>query len=182
MDYMKPVSAIDTNASPSGPPDADPARRVARIPGTIGYYAAFVALGLASASLGPTLPGLALHTQSRLAQISSLFAARSLGYLVGSLLGGRLYDRIPGHPVMALAALAAGLLIVVGFSAGIVRLPSPGPASTAARLPASRDVTTGGPTASLSATAAPTPAGPPVTDMVTFPETVLGLPALAEIS
>ena len=87
MDYMKPVSAIDTNASPSGPPDAHPARRVARIPGTIGYYAAFVALGLASASLGPTLPGLALHTQSRLAQISSLFAARSLGYLVGSLLG-----------------------------------------------------------------------------------------------
>ena len=112
MDYMKPVSAIDTNASPSGPPDADPARRVARIPGTIGYYAAFVALGLASASLGPTLPGLALHTQSRLAQISSLFVARSLGYLVGSLLGGRLYDRIPGHPVMA-----GGIFLMAGMMA-----------------------------------------------------------------
>ena len=82
----------------------------ARTPRTVAYYAAFVALGMASASLGPTLPGLAQHTQSRLSDISSLFVARSLGYLAGSLLGGRLYDRIPGHPVMA-----AGLLLMAGM-------------------------------------------------------------------
>lgn len=68
---------------------------------TLGYYAAFIALGLAGASLGPTLPGLAEHTRTHLGQISFLFTARSLGYLLGSLLGGRLYDRTPGHPVMA---------------------------------------------------------------------------------
>ena len=101
-----------TFASPSRPPGSSPAECTARIPGTIGYYAAFVALGLASASLGPTLPGLAEHTQSRLAQTSSLFAARSLGYLIGSVLGGRLYDRVPGHPVMA-----GGLLLMAGMMA-----------------------------------------------------------------
>jgi FHS family Na+ dependent glucose MFS transporter 1 len=73
--------------------------------GTIGYCAGFVALGLASAALGPTLPGLAEHTRSRAAEISVLFVARSSGYLAGSLLGGRLYDRIKGHPVMAVALL-----------------------------------------------------------------------------
>ena len=72
---------------------------------TVGYYASFVALGLASAALGPTLPGLAEHTRSRAADISVLFVARSSGYLAGSLLGGRLYDRIKGHPVMAVALL-----------------------------------------------------------------------------
>jgi MFS transporter, FHS family, Na+ dependent glucose transporter 1 len=92
--------------SPS-PPSAE---RRARLFETVGYYAAFVALGLASASLGPTLPGLAEHTRSRLAEISSLFVARSLGYLGGSLLGGRLYDRMPGHPVMG-----TGLLLMAGM-------------------------------------------------------------------
>ena len=86
------------------------AERGTRLFRTVGYYAAFVALGLASASLGPTLPGLAEHTGSRLAEISSLFVGRSLGYLGGSLLGGRLYDRMPGHPVMG-----AGLLLMAGM-------------------------------------------------------------------
>jgi MFS transporter, FHS family, Na+ dependent glucose transporter 1 len=101
-----------TRSAPSDPPGDPPADSPARIPRTIGYYAAFVALGLASASLGPTLAGLAEHIQSRLAQISSLFAARSLGYLVGSVLGGRLYDRVPGHPVMS-----GGLLLMAGMMA-----------------------------------------------------------------
>jgi MFS transporter, FHS family, Na+ dependent glucose transporter 1 len=94
----------------SDSPSTPSAERRARLFETVGYYAAFVALGLASASLGPTLPGLAEHTRSRLAEISSLFVARSLGYLGGSLLGGRLYDRMPGHPVMG-----AGLLLMAGM-------------------------------------------------------------------
>ena len=73
---------------------------------TCAYFAAFVSLGLASASLGPTLPGLAALTASSVAQISTLFIARSLGYLVGSALGGRLYDRAAGHPVMAASLVA----------------------------------------------------------------------------
>jgi MFS transporter, FHS family, Na+ dependent glucose transporter 1 len=84
----------------------------AKIYQTIAYCAAFIALGLFSASLGPTLIGLARHTGSAIAQVSWLFTARSLGYLLGSLGGGRLYDRLRGHPLMA----AALLLMAAAFA------------------------------------------------------------------
>jgi len=80
-----------------------------RIAITAGYYAAFIVLGLASASLGPTLTGLAENTQTQLSQISYLFLARSVGYLLGSLLGGRLYDRISGHWVMAIGLIGIAI-------------------------------------------------------------------------
>ncbi len=78
---------------------------------TIGYFAAFVALGLAYASLGPTLTDLAVAVGSNLTQISYLFTARGLGYLAGSLVGGRLYDMMRGHPVMAGVLLMTSLLM-----------------------------------------------------------------------
>jgi FHS family Na+ dependent glucose MFS transporter 1 len=72
---------------------------------------AFVTLGFSVVSLGPTLAGLAQHTDSRLSEISFLFVARSLGYLLGSWQGGRLYDRFQGHRLLACAfACMAGLL------------------------------------------------------------------------
>jgi FHS family Na+ dependent glucose MFS transporter 1 len=81
---------------------------------TAAYYTAFVALGLTTASLGPTLPGLAENTHTQLSQISYLFTARSLGYLLGSLVGGRVYDRRPGHPILATVLLVmAGSLALV---------------------------------------------------------------------
>jgi FHS family Na+ dependent glucose MFS transporter 1 len=95
--------------------DATAERRRASVQ-TLGYYAAFIALGLVSASLGPTLPGLAQNTGSPLAHISLLFAARSSGYLAGSLLGGRFYDRTAGHPVMG------GSLLVMAAMMGTAPL------------------------------------------------------------
>lgn len=83
-------------------------------PRTAAYYTAFVTLGLSGASLGPTLSGLAAHTDSQLDEISLLFTARSLGYLLGSFQGGRLYDRLAGHPVMA-----AGLLVIAAMMAWV---------------------------------------------------------------
>ena len=68
---------------------------------SVGYFAAFIGLGLAEAALGRTLPGLAEHTRTVLSEISFLFVARATGYLLGALLAGRLYDRLPGHLVMA---------------------------------------------------------------------------------
>lgn len=79
---------------------------------TIGYYASFVALGLVSASLGPTLNGLAENTSSTLSQISYLFLARSSGYLLGSILAGRVYDRMAGHPLMVLAMCVMAAMMV----------------------------------------------------------------------
>jgi MFS transporter, FHS family, Na+ dependent glucose transporter 1 len=68
-----------------------------RLSKTAAYYAAFIMLGAMMASLGPTLPGLAEHTQSRVGDMSFLFLARSFGFLLVALAGARLYDRLPGH-------------------------------------------------------------------------------------
>jgi FHS family Na+ dependent glucose MFS transporter 1 len=81
---------------------------------TAGYYAAFIGLGAAAAVIGPTLPGLARQTHTQLGALGLVFTARSLGYMGGSLLPGRLYDRLPGHLVASAALLAmAGLLALV---------------------------------------------------------------------
>jgi FHS family Na+ dependent glucose MFS transporter 1 len=87
--------------------------RTGKIAQTAVYYAAFIALGLASASLGPTLGGLAQHTHTRLSEISFIFSARALGYLIGSVVGGRIYDRWPGHGVMVgvFVVMAAALAL-----------------------------------------------------------------------
>ncbi len=81
---------------------------------TTGYYIAFIALGLSTASLGATLPELAEQTRSVIAEISYLFTAHSVGYIAGTLLGGRLFDRLPGHPLLAAVVLviALGLVLV----------------------------------------------------------------------
>jgi len=109
------------------PPDPSPAipaaaaaksRKTAQ---TAAYFLGFVGLGLTSASLGPTLPSLAEHTHTRLAEVSFLFTARWLGYLFGAVLGGRLYDRVRGHQVMAgglvLMALTMALAPATGWLA-----------------------------------------------------------------
>ena len=83
---------------------------------TFAYYAAFIALGLVTASLGPTLPGLAENTGTALSQVSFLFTARAFGYMIGSFTGGRLYDRMPGHPIMT------GALVMMAFLMMLVPL------------------------------------------------------------
>lgn len=88
----------------------------ARLVKTVGYFAAFVALGLAYASLGPTLTDLAANVGVNLVHISYAFTARGLGYLIGSVLGGRLYDLMKGHPVMG------GVLILVAVMMGLIPL------------------------------------------------------------
>src|SRR5215207_6578082 len=75
---------------------------------TAAYYLAFILLGLTMAAEGPTLLKLAEHTSSSLDQISLIFFFGSLGYLLGSYFGGRIYDRIPGHRFMV------GILFLLG--------------------------------------------------------------------
>jgi len=95
-----------------------PRIRSGAISKTAAYYLAFVALGTTGAVLGPTLSGLAKHSHTQLSQISLLFTAGWLGYLLGSLLGGRLYDRRLGHPVMAAA------LLVMAATLALAPLPA----------------------------------------------------------
>ncbi len=83
---------------------------------TIGYYAAFIVLGLVTAIVGPTLPGLAERTHSTLSQASVLFPANWVGYLAGVLFSGWVFDRFAGHRVLAFALLgmAGGLALLSG--------------------------------------------------------------------
>jgi MFS transporter, FHS family, Na+ dependent glucose transporter 1 len=126
-----------TQSSMPVSPQASSSAETLRILRTVGYFASFVTLGLMSASLGPSLPQFAANTHSELSQVSFLFSARSLGYLVGSWLGGRLYDRVRGNrlmgvllivmlaslaitPVVARLWLLTALLFVLGAGEGAV--------------------------------------------------------------
>ena len=85
-----------------------------RIAQTIVYFIVVTGFGLVMSALGPVLPDLAEKTQASLARIGLLFTLRALGAFFGSLLGGRIYDRLPGHPVMAVGmfVLAASFAFV----------------------------------------------------------------------
>lgn len=66
---------------------------------------------------GPTLPALAAQTGSRLGQMGLLFLAGSIGYTLGTLISGRIFDRTRGHPVMGIAQLfVAALLVLIPFT------------------------------------------------------------------
>ncbi len=71
----------------------------------ITYGACFVAIGLSMAAIGPVLPFLADHIDVSLATVSFLFTASSLGYLLGSAGGGRLYDQFKSHTLMKIALI-----------------------------------------------------------------------------
>ena len=78
------------------------------------YLASFLALGLSFSLIGPALSQLQEQTGASLSAIGVLFTVQAFGYLVGSLLGGNLYDRGLGHRVLgsALLLMAAALLAI----------------------------------------------------------------------
>jgi FHS family Na+ dependent glucose MFS transporter 1 len=80
---------------------------------TFGYYFLFICLGLDTAVTGPTLPALAGQTGSRLGQMGLLFLAGSIGYTLGTMVSGRVFDHLRGHPVMGIAQLFVAALLVV---------------------------------------------------------------------
>ena len=80
---------------------------------TAAYFAAFVALGLTTGSLGPTLTSLAERTHVSLAAISYVFTARSLGYVLASVRAGKLLDGRQGNPVMAALLLLMSIVLAV---------------------------------------------------------------------
>ena len=79
---------------------------------TFGYYFLFICLGLDLAIIGPTLPALAEQTTSRLGQMGLLFLASSIGYTLGTMVSGRVFDRVRGHPVLGIAQLFVAVLLI----------------------------------------------------------------------
>ncbi len=78
------------------------------------YLAVFVTVGLSLSLLGPALTYLRDRAHVSKGEIGVLFVAQAVGYLVGSLLSGRLYDRGYGHRAMAgaLLGVAASSLVI----------------------------------------------------------------------
>jgi len=71
-------------------------------------------MGAIAAASGPSLPTLAENTSSGLERISLIFVFSSLVYLIGSYFGGRAYDRISGHKLMA------GVLLLLGIAVTLI--------------------------------------------------------------
>jgi MFS transporter, FHS family, Na+ dependent glucose transporter 1 len=78
---------------------------------TFGYYFLFICLGLDSAITGPTLKALAHQTGSKVGDMGLLFLVGAIGYTLGTMIGGRVFDRVRGHPVLGIAQLFAAVLI-----------------------------------------------------------------------
>ncbi|MBM3694920.1 MAG: MFS transporter [Actinobacteria bacterium] len=95
-----------------GPADQSPAPRDRRLRTAASYYAAYLLLGLVLTSVGPGMDALQEQTGSTKAAVGLLVVVISLGYMSGSVVGGRLYGRLEGHRVVAASLLAMALLTV----------------------------------------------------------------------
>ncbi|XP_077995957.1 sodium-dependent glucose transporter 1A-like [Glandiceps talaboti] len=62
--------------------------------------------------IGPSLPDFQLNTGVNVDHIALIFATCSIGYAIGSILGGILFDKLDNHLLLTLAVLASA---VVGF-------------------------------------------------------------------
>jgi FHS family Na+ dependent glucose MFS transporter 1 len=82
------------------------------------YWVSFLVVGLSLSILGPALTHLRERSGADIGGIGILFVGQAAGYVVGSFVGGRMYDRFHGHRVFAgaLAAIGVGLLLVPVFS------------------------------------------------------------------
>lgn len=76
------------------------------------YAICYISVGIGISSLGPLLPFLADHVNVSLGQISFAFTAQNLGYLLGSVGGGGLFDRYKSHKLMV---LSLSLMVVTGL-------------------------------------------------------------------
>ena len=78
----------------------------------LSYFATYLLLGLMLTSIGPCMKALEEQTGSTTSAVGFLIVVMSLGYMVGSIAGGRLYGRLPGHRVLAAALLGMAALTV----------------------------------------------------------------------
>ncbi len=86
---------------------------------TIQYYFLFIYLGLSTGINGPTLPSVAQQIKVSIGQMGNIFLIGSLGFTIGTLLGGRWMERFRGHLVVGMGQLVGGCLIMlIPFSTG----------------------------------------------------------------
>ncbi len=90
------------------------------------YYGGFLVMGFIMMALGSTLTVMAKKLDVSFEQLSYAFMFRSLGFFTGAILGGRIFDKLPGHRILftglsgmaifsALVPLAPNLYVVLGL-------------------------------------------------------------------
>jgi len=90
---------------------------------TAAYYLAFILLGVTITAEGSTLLKLAEYTGSEIAAISWIFFFGSFGYLIGSYISGKLFDRMDGHRLLSAALALLGVFsIFVPLSTSLLAL------------------------------------------------------------
>jgi FHS family Na+ dependent glucose MFS transporter 1 len=79
---------------------------------SFGYFLLFICLGMDMGVIGPTLPALAGQTGSTLGAIGMVFFLSAGGGTLGTLLGGWVFDKIPGRYVLAAAQIISAALLL----------------------------------------------------------------------
>jgi MFS transporter, FHS family, Na+ dependent glucose transporter 1 len=101
----------------------DNALQKQRMVQTIVYFIIVISFAMVMSAIGPVLPDIAAQVDTSPGRIGEIFAIRAVGALIGSLLGGWLFDRYPGHPVMGTCMiLMAGSFVLVPFISSFVLL------------------------------------------------------------
>ena len=85
----------------------------ARLCIAFGLFESFLALGISIAMLGPSLLDLKDQVNSSFQGVSTIFTARSVGYLLGSVVAGWLFDRWNGYLVLAVSCLIASICCII---------------------------------------------------------------------
>eukprot|EP01118_Nematostelium_gracile_P004163 TRINITY_DN14896_c0_g1_i1.p1 TRINITY_DN14896_c0_g1~~TRINITY_DN14896_c0_g1_i1.p1 ORF type:complete len:444 (-),score=93.81 TRINITY_DN14896_c0_g1_i1:1-1269(-) len=76
---------------------------------SICYALSFTSLGFAISAVGPSLLALSKNTNATIGEIGTAVAVRSFGYLLGSVTGGPLFDRLNGNKIIAISLFATGI-------------------------------------------------------------------------
>lgn len=86
----------------------------AKIRNAIAYYLLYICLGFSMGITGPALPSLANQTASTLGQIGMMLLVSSIGYTAGTMISGRLFDRLRnGNFIMGLCQLGAAAALAL---------------------------------------------------------------------
>ena len=85
--------------------------RIASWMRTTGYFLSMATFGLIGSSLGPILPELAAQVSTPLNVISAIFTARAGGFLVGSFLSGKIFDRFKGHLYLVVCFIIQAMIL-----------------------------------------------------------------------
>lgn len=85
------------------------------------YLLSFLTIGLESAVLGPTMKQLAASTGSTLAAVTVFVTIKSFGYMTGSFIGAKFFDRFRGHHVLILSITTmAVIMLFIPFAGSFI--------------------------------------------------------------